>query len=162
MVHSHDETMYCNQDKDIRIFLIVCKFDIGNIQWCFYGMTHLEITYVSVKFKLLHGESHKASSLCTYKLRCVPDLNEQNNENQKHFKGLLCDLCFLGIHQRSTVQRYLIYRLTEYIRHMFTTKSLKGNLLIHMQLNFTYKAHMFFHAYVLTIAFPIHVGDCWV
>ena len=75
----------------------------------YLGVTFLEITYVSVKFKLLHGESHKASSLCTYKLRCVPDLNEQNNENQKHFKGLLCDLCFLGIHQHSTIKRYQIF-----------------------------------------------------
>ena len=45
---------------------------------------------------------------------------------------------------------------------MFTTESLKGNLLIQMRLTFTYKTHKFFHAYVLTIAFPIHVGDCWV
>ena len=41
-------------------------------------------------------------------------------------------------------------------------ESLKGNLLIQMRLTFTYKTHKFFHAYVLTIAFPIHVGDCWV
>ena len=45
---------------------------------------------------------------------------------------------------------------------MFTTESLKGNLLIQMRLTFTYKTHKFFHAYVLRIAFSIHVGDCWV
>ena len=37
----------------------------------------------------------------------------------------------------------------------------KGKL-IQMRLTFTYKTHKFFHAYVLTIAFPIHVGYCWV
>ena len=42
---------------------------------------------------------------------------------------------------------------------MFTTESLEGNLLIQMRLTFTYKTHKFFHAYVLTIAFPIHVED---
>ena len=40
----------------------------------------------------------------------------------------------LGIHKSSTVQRYQIYRLIEYIRHMFTTESSKGNLLIQMRL----------------------------
>ena len=64
--------------------------------------------------------------------------------------------------QSSTVQKYQIYRLTEYIRYMFTTESLKGNLLIQMWLTFTYKTHMYFHAYVWTIAFPIHVGDSLV
>ena len=29
----------------------------------------------------------------------------------------------LGIHKSSTVQRYRIYRLTKYIRHMFTTEN---------------------------------------
>ena len=60
------------------------------------------------------------------------------------------------------VQSYQIYRLTEYIRYMFTMESLRGNLLNQIRLNFTYKTHNFFHAHVLTIAFPIHVGDCWV
>ena len=40
----------------------------------------------------------------------------------------------LGIHQSSTFQRYHIYRLIEYIRHIFTTESPKGNILIQMQL----------------------------
>ena len=50
---------------------MVSKFDIGNIKWCIYGITHLEITYVSVKCKPLQGESGKASSLSTYYPRCV-------------------------------------------------------------------------------------------
>ena len=57
------------------------KFDTGNIKWCIYGITHLEITYVSVKCKPLQGESGKASSLSTYYPSCVHGLNEQNNEN---------------------------------------------------------------------------------
>ena len=40
----------------------------------------------------------------------------------------MCDI-WLSRHQSSTVQRYRIYRLTEYIRHMFTTESPRGNLL---------------------------------
>ena len=90
-------------------------FDIGFIKWCIYGITPLEITYVSVKCKLLQGESHKANSLRHYKPRCVHGRNKQNNEIQKQFKGLLCDLCCLGIHKSPTVQTYQIYRLTEYI-----------------------------------------------
>ena len=64
----------------------------------------------------------------------------------------------LGIHQSLTVQRYRIYRLTEYIRYMFTTESLKGNLLIQMRLTFTYKTHKFFHAYVLNNSLPHSCG----
>ena len=67
----------------------------------------------------------------------------------------------LGIHQSSTVQRYRIYRLTEYIRHMFTTKSPRGNLLIQMQLILACKVHIFVRFFVLE-SFPIHAGDCWV
>ena len=51
-------------------FLMVSKFDTGNIKWCIYEITHLEITYVSVKCKPLQGESGKASSLSTYYPRC--------------------------------------------------------------------------------------------
>ena len=50
---------------------MVSKFDTGNIKWCIYGITHLEITYVSVKCKPLQGESSKARSLSTYYPRCV-------------------------------------------------------------------------------------------
>ena len=59
-------------------------------------------------------------------------------------QGLICDICCLGIHQSSTVQTYQIYRLTEYIRYMFTMESLKGNLLIQIRLTFTYKTHRFY------------------
>jgi len=50
---------------------MISKFDTGYIKWCIYGITHLEITYVSVKCKPLQGESGKASSLRTYKPRRV-------------------------------------------------------------------------------------------
>ena len=60
---------------------MVSMFDKGNIKWCIYEITHLEITYVSVKCKSLQGESSKASSLSTYYPRCVHGRNEQNNEN---------------------------------------------------------------------------------
>ena len=83
-----------------------------------------------MKCKLLKGESDKISSLLTYKPRHVHGWNEQNNET-KQFKGCLCELCCLGIHQRSTFQKYQIYQSTEYIR-MFTIESSKGNSLIHM------------------------------
>ena len=81
MVHSHDVTMFSNQDKDIRTFFWVSKFDTWKIKWCIYGITHLEITYVSVTCKPLQGESGKANSLSTYYPRCVQGRNEQNNEN---------------------------------------------------------------------------------
>ena len=67
----------------------------------------------------------------------------------------------LGIHQSSTVQRYRIYRLTEYIRHMFTTESPRGNLLIQMQLILACKVHILVRFSVFE-SFPIHAGDCWV
>ena len=67
----------------------------------------------------------------------------------------------LGIHQSSTVQRYRIYRLTEYIRHMFTTESPRGNLLIQMQLILACKVHILVRFSIFEL-FPIHVGDCWV
>ena len=38
----------------------------------------------------------------------------------------------------------------------------KGKTTYPVRLTFTYKSHKFFHAYVFTIVFPIHVGDCWV
>ena len=60
---------------------MVSMFDTGNIKWCIYGITQLEITYVSVKCKPLRGESGKANSLSTYYPRCVHGSNEQNNEN---------------------------------------------------------------------------------
>ena len=96
-----------------------------------------------MKCKPLQGESGKTNSLSTYFLRCVHNWNEQNNENKKQFKGWLFDLCSLGIHQSSMVQRYQIYQLTEYIWYMFTTESLKGNLLIQMQLTLAYESHNF-------------------
>lgn len=52
-------------------FLMISKSDTWYIKWCIYGITHLEITYVSVKCKLLQGESGKANSLRTYKPRRV-------------------------------------------------------------------------------------------
>ena len=61
----------------------------------------------------------------------------------KQFKGWLCDLCCLGIHQSSTVQRYQIDRLTEYIRYMFTMESSKGNPLIQRQSILNYESHSF-------------------
>ena len=67
----------------------------------------------------------------------------------------------LGIHQSSTVQRYHIYRLTEYIRHMFTTESPRGNLLIQMQLILACKVHILVCFFVFE-SFPIHAGDCWI
>ena len=67
----------------------------------------------------------------------------------------------LGIHQSSTVQRYHIYRLTEYIRHMFTTESPRGNLLIQMQLILACKVHILVRFFVFE-SFPIHVGDYWI
>ena len=67
----------------------------------------------------------------------------------------------LGIHQSSTVQRYRIYRLTEYIRHMFTTESPRGNLLIQMQLILACKVHILVRFFVFE-SFPIHAGDCWI
>ena len=67
----------------------------------------------------------------------------------------------LGIHQSSTVQRYHIYRLTEYIRHMFTMESPRGNLLIQMQLILACKVHILVHFFVFE-SFPIHAGDCWI
>jgi len=48
----------------------------------------------------------------------------------------------LSIHQSSTVQRYRIYRLIEYIRNMFTTESSTGNQLIQMQLILACKVHI--------------------
>ena len=52
---------------------MVSKFDTGNIKWCIYGITHLEITYVSVKCKPLQGESgkghffkHLLSKMCSW------------------------------------------------------------------------------------------------
>ena len=68
---------------------------------------------------------------------------------------------YLGIHQSSTVQRYCIYQLTEYIRHMFTTESLRGNLLIQMQLLVACKVHILVRFFVFE-SFPIHAGDCWI
>ena len=67
----------------------------------------------------------------------------------------------LGIHQNSTAQRYRIYRLTEYIRHMFTTESPRGNLLILMQLILACKVHILVRFYVFE-SFPIHARDCWI
>ena len=68
---------------------------------------------------------------------------------------------FLGIHQSSTVQRYRIYRLTEHIRHMFTTESPRGNLLIQMQLIITSKVHILVRFFVFE-SFTIHAGDWWI
>ena len=67
----------------------------------------------------------------------------------------------LGIHQSSTVQRYHIYRLTEYIRHMFTMESPRGNLLIQMQLILACKVHMLV-CFSVFESFPIHAGDYWI
>ena len=67
----------------------------------------------------------------------------------------------LGIHQSSTVQRYRIYRLTEYIRHMFTMESPRGNLLIQMQLILACKVHILVRFFVFE-SFPIHAGDCCI
>ena len=67
----------------------------------------------------------------------------------------------LGIHQRSTVQRYHIYRLTEYIRHMFTTESPRGNLLIQMQLILACKVHILVCFFVFE-SLPIHARDCCI
>lgn len=67
----------------------------------------------------------------------------------------------LGIHQNSTVQRYRIYQLTEYIRHMFTTKSPRENLLIQMQLILACKVHILVRFFVFK-SFPIHAGDCCI
>ena len=60
------------------------------------------------------------------------------------FKGWLCDLCCLSIQQRSTVQRY---RLTEYIRYIFTVESLMGNLLLQLRLTLLMN-HIIFHVYI--------------
>ena len=68
---------------------------------------------------------------------------------------------YLGIHQSSTVQRYCIYQLTEYIRHMFTTESPRGNLLIQMQLILACKVHILVCFFVFE-SLPIHAGDYWV
>ena len=73
----------------------------------------------------------------------------------------MCDICCLGIHQSSTVQRYHIYRLTEYIRHMFIKESPRGNLLIQMQLILSCKVHILVRLFVFE-SFPIHAGDCWI
>ena len=67
----------------------------------------------------------------------------------------------LSIHQSSTVQRYRIYRLTEYIRHMFTMESPRGNLLIQMQLILACKVRILVRFFVFE-SFPIHAGDCWI
>ena len=67
----------------------------------------------------------------------------------------------LGIHQSSTVQRYHIYRLTEYIRHMFTTESPRRNLHIQMQLILACKVHILVRFFVFE-SFPIHAGDCLI
>ena len=67
----------------------------------------------------------------------------------------------LGIHQSSTVQRYHIYQLTEYIRHMFTTETPRGNLLIQMQLILACKVHILV-CFSVSESFPIHAGACWV
>ena len=67
----------------------------------------------------------------------------------------------LVIHQRSTVQRYRIYRLTEYIWHIFTTESPRGNLLIQMQLILSCKVHILV-CFIVFESFPIHAGDCWI
>ena len=72
-------------------------------------------------------------------------------------KVWICDLWCSGIHQSSTVKRYKIYRLTEYIQYMFTTKSLKENLLIQMWLTLTNKTQVF-HAYVLITVIPHSCG----
>ena len=53
------------------------------------------------------------------------------------------------------------YRLTEYIRHMFTTESPRRNLLIQMQLILACKVHILVHFFVFE-SFPIHAGDCWI
>ena len=66
----------------------------------------------------------------------------------------------LGIHQSSTFQRYHIYRLIEYIRHMFTMESPRGNLLIQMQLILACKVHILVRFFVLE-SFSIHTGDFW-
>ena len=58
-----------------------------------------------------------------------------------------------GINQTSTVQRYRIYQLTKYVRHMFTIESTRGNLLIQMQLILACKIHIFVHFFVLE-SFP--------
>ena len=67
----------------------------------------------------------------------------------------------LDIHQSSTVQIYHIYRLTEYIRHMFTTESPRRNLLIKIQLILACKVHILVRFFVFE-SFPIHAGDCCI
>ena len=47
-------------------FLMLFKFDTWYIEWFIDKIIHLENTYVRVKYKLLQGESGKASSLSTY------------------------------------------------------------------------------------------------
>ena len=51
--------------------------------------------------------------------------------------------------------------MTEYIRHMFTTESPRGNLLIQMQLILSCKVHILVCFFVFE-SFPIHAGDCWI
>ena len=65
----------------------------------------------------------------------------------------------LGIHQSSTVQRYHIYQLTEYIRYMFTMES--PSLLIQIQLILACKVHILVRFFVFE-SFPIHAGYCWI
>ena len=67
----------------------------------------------------------------------------------------------LGIHQSSTFQRYRIYRLIEYIRHIFTTESPRENLLIQMHLILAFKVHILVRFSVFD-SFPIHAGDWWI
>ena len=55
-------------------------------------------------------------------------------------------------------QRYQIYRLTEYMRYMFTMESLKGNLLIQIRLTFTYKTHKFFSCICFNNSLPHSCG----
>ena len=63
---------------------MVSKFDTGNIKWCIYGITYLEITYVSVKCKPLQGESGKAiiptvERLISYFFHCSQHANIGTN-----------------------------------------------------------------------------------
>ena len=44
---------------------------------------------------------------------------------------------------------------------MFTTESLRGNLLIKMQLILACKVNILVRFFVFE-SFPIHVGDCWI
>ena len=95
------------------------------------------------------------------KPRVVHGWNKHNRKNHKQLMVNCVTHSCLGIHQSSTVQTYHIYRVTDYIRLMFTTKSLRGNLLIQMQLILANKVHIYLWIH-MQYPFPINVGDWWV